>query len=469
MTASDDPELRRADALRERDRRAAVVAYAALPPERVCADSERAAWLVSEAKDTLAPELRPLMLHVVATLDGLTRRRAVDALASMAWYGGRAPEAGRYWREALDAGRDVKDAEWLIALLNLSLVYFFLGRYFESLVLSGRAVTHALQTGEAALAGLGHARRGMVLFRVGEYERALRELEQPPELARAAKLETNGALVLAVTWLWRSRLAAAQGEVADALAHALVALDHTERMDPSRSGKLRYMIEGDRLSLEYALQPARRRELLEALERRAAAPHSEVDWMIPARLEALRLRMRYELDEVGDRASALLCARELLDEYPVQLRRDALIEEASDLARVLGEEFGAPDLARHAYELAAAASLRRIAEVHQVTLELPELSAATPEDWEVLANYRRRLVDAHATLSATIRAVLDAGHPALDLLRTGEAQVRACAWCLRISTRDGRWLPLAQFLPSELDFEVTHGICADCSAREVDG
>ena len=43
--------------------------------------------------------------------------------------------------------------------------------------------------------------------------------------------------------------------------------------------------------------------------------------------------------------------------------------------------------------------------------------------------------------------------------------VRLCAWCKRVSTRKGHWLPLAHYIPSDPELLVTHGICAECREK----
>lgn len=43
-----------------------------------------------------------------------------------------------------------------------------------------------------------------------------------------------------------------------------------------------------------------------------------------------------------------------------------------------------------------------------------------------------------------------------------------CAWCGRTRTRDGRWVSLDDYVQEESGSEISHGICADCTHRQLE-
>ncbi|MDH3591005.1 MAG: hypothetical protein OER88_03950, partial [Planctomycetota bacterium] len=174
------------------------------------------------------------------------------------------------------------------------------------------------------------------------------------------------------------------------------------------------------------------------------------------------LRMRYALEDLGDRESALYWARELLELY--RASSDSMAANAAALARVFARELDAPDDARRAFELASTACLQRIMQAHQASEEIPELAEATPEDWATLAGYRDRLAREQGDLLDAVASHLKKGVPAFDLLARDDF-ICICAWCRRVRTREQTWLPVAHFLPSDPSPQVSHGICEVCRNR----
>ena len=42
--------------------------------------------------------------------------------------------------------------------------------------------------------------------------------------------------------------------------------------------------------------------------------------------------------------------------------------------------------------------------------------------------------------------------------------LRMCAYCRRLATDDGRWLPVEQFLHERTGTSISHGMCPECLA-----
>ena len=137
-----------------------------------------------------------------------------------------------------------------------------------------------------------------------------------------------------------------------------------------------------------------------------------------------------------------------------------------------GEELGSFDIvgavaldsaedapARHVVEV-----LRRHAEVEAQHRELPELADSTEEDWTVLDEYRERLKTTRGELLTHVARAWKPGHPTFDAVVFLD-QLRACAWCRRIRTLDGAWIPMAEHIPSDPRVEITHAICPECRDR----
>ncbi len=57
----------------------------------------------------------------------------------------------------------------------------------------------------------------------------------------------------------------------------------------------------------------------------------------------------------------------------------------------------------------------------------------------------------------------DVDEPEDDTLDVIEGDV--CAWCHRVRTEEGSWLPIGTFLRHARDVAMTHTICAPCAAR----
>lgn len=464
------------DELRAAGSTAALEAYAKVEPRAIASDATRLEWVMEHARESLDEAFTPLFEYVVAELDGVPRRQALQLLGSGCWYRGEMARAERYWLQGAAEGRELADGHWVTCVLNVALLFMARGRTFESLVFSGRAKRAARKLGDENLFALSSARRGMGLVRVGELERAQVELDIAKKAMPSLEPGQRRQLLRSISTLWRARLQRARGDIEGALELLREHISATESLPRVRRESVMFEAVCDRIQLELEVMPERRAKLLEEIEAVPRTLGLRPEWLDSWRLRLLEVRLRHAILEGRDAAIGIELGREVLDLLPGELSHDYLIGRASELGRIFSEELDSEEDARRAYGLAASVSLRRIVELNRVTAELPELSDATPEDWEVLDSLRHSMRQRHAALFDAIREQWSAGHPSVELLRDGTSDVKACAWCHRILSSDGRWLPVAQFLPSELDlpsaraeeqleFEVTHGICPSCSER----
>jgi hypothetical protein len=133
-------------------------------------------------------------------------------------------------------------------------------------------------------------------------------------------------------------------------------------------------------------------------------------------------------------------------------------------------EASAPfEYVRRAYDLAASAALDRVAELHVCVGDLPELSDAEPADFAILAEYRERFQRQQTQMLAAVakafEEAVDRGEATLEALGSASAGLLVCAWCERLRSRDGVWMPVLRFLPGGTELRITHGICPACRER----
>jgi hypothetical protein len=54
------------------------------------------------------------------------------------------------------------------------------------------------------------------------------------------------------------------------------------------------------------------------------------------------------------------------------------------------------------------------------------------------------------------------------LLRLTSSFIPMCAWCKKIRDKNGDWITLEFYLDKYLDAKITHGICSECSKKEME-
>ena len=107
-----------------------------------------------------------------------------------------------------------------------------------------------------------------------------------------------------------------------------------------------------------------------------------------------------------------------------------------------------------------------------MTRNVPELAVLSDEDRAWIRDLQTHYRAEQGTLLEHVAALLRRGRDdAAAFLYTGghdRSLVRLCAWCKRVSTRDGHWLPLAHYIPSDPEILVTHGICVGVPGEDRD-
>jgi hypothetical protein len=181
----------------------------------------------------------------------------------------------------------------------------------------------------------------------------------------------------------------------------------------------------------------------------------------------------FACDGADAAAAAAQRVMDLVDAAGSDLSAPSLIVHAfGGLGLFLHERCGLPDLARRAYDLAAAAALRRVEEIEMSHGGIPELTVLDTDDAAALAQFRSRFQSRrHALMQSVARLLREeaARGRSVALARTVAAGwVRVCAWCLRARPADGGWMPIGHFVPAHDDaIRVTHGICEECLVRVV--
>ena len=148
---------------------------------------------------------------------------------------------------------------------------------------------------------------------------------------------------------------------------------------------------------------------------------------------------------------------------------------AIELAVTLAESLqsrGHGALARAALDRAALCAVARVRETDRVVREIPELAFVTDEDRALLSGVLRRFGGQHRDLLTSLATLFERAHAAgeswLADLRTG-TQVVICAWCTRVRSAAGHWVPIGHYVPEETPLPLSHGACvADLRSTYAD-
>ncbi len=205
--------------------------------------------------------------------------------------------------------------------------------------------------------------------------------------------------------------------------------------------------------------PEARKVLDEAGSRPAPLP-----WLRPW-LVVLRLLTDVALDppeDWRDRVTALL-------DGAVSRQPDfCLAEEAGVLgllAKVL-EERGFTEEARRAYGGVATKVIEALRHSIQTWEDRPGFLELDAEDRRTHSDHVRRLRQEHEDVSGAVSILLLSAFaqddPEIGGLYGEDDLLHVCAWCGRVRTGDGRWIPVGPDLPVRAPFQATHGVCADC-------
>jgi hypothetical protein len=469
VPASATARLVEADSLRggePEDRRRALAAYrdlrAHLDPARP-GDGERLRW-VFENDPTRDAVVAEIAATAERSADGDLRETAVLVRGQSAADAGRPEEAEAVFRGLLDGGRGSGRRIERLACLSLAKLYAHQRRGFEALVISRLAATMARRAGHLWDLCVARARACMALEVLDDGERlaaAVEELDRALDGVAAERARPLRALVQG----FRAEAALEVDDLEEA-RRSLASLRAYE--DPARGGT------GDpRLPLyleaEIELRTGRPAEAL-ALARRCRE--------LPARLATSDLPLSMlearALAETGAAAEAGRVLRGVLDLLDQEADPDPLgtgqrIRWSVEAGRLLQDRLGSADEARRAFDLASGWVLRRIVEVGRVMAQVPELSGITPEDLRVLTDYRNRFVREQSEILDRVAALFGDADPPAGLVHGDSPEEAgfflACAWCRRVRTAAGTWLPVGEFLPDDRHLRISHGICRDCHNR----
>ena len=442
--------------------------YRALAPTLDAAralDAERLLWLLRNDIRRDAP-LAAAAARCRSARDPRLASSAEVILAECDAEARRYPEADVRLRALLGRVRGSDPAAEFDACAALARVYFAEGREFEALVLSRRCVDLAANDPDPWSSAIA-------LARIAGAYLALDDLDR---LALAqARLEVAIRRVPADrAWMLRRTLEGQCVEVAlrrGDMAAARSSLAAMRAASPVRAG-----VPGDSrwdgyLEALIAFRsgnPREARRIAEGLRPPAGSPYRSLA------VEMLSARCALAIE--GPAAGAV-AAREVLEglssSWPIAEGTGTAIRLAAELAAFFREECRSPADARRAYDLAGTAVVRRMAEIDRCVAELPELSATSDDDQELLASFRLRFVEKQHTLLKEVAQVLvqafRAGEGPLAEIPGPDGFVAVCAWCRRARWGAGRWLPIGHLMPgSDARLQLTHGICPECYRRSTE-
>jgi tetratricopeptide (TPR) repeat protein len=380
---------------------------------------------------------------------------------------------------AADAGRLEEAEDLFLALLRrergtgsrterfvclcLARIYAQQRRGFEALCLSRAAADLARKAGDAWDLCIARARTCYALQVLDDGERLVPAVEELDRALDAVPPATGRPLRYGV-WMFRTENALSVGDAAGArraLRGLLGLADAAGRLPGDPRQPLH-------LDAETLLLEGKPREALDRIAALRTLPlYLESSEIIVNHLEA-RCRAAAGEPEVARRIVEsnldALEAEPEPDPFGIAYR----ITWATASARLL-REFGAPaEEVCRAHDLAAGWVIRRIVEIDRTIEALPELDGVAPEDLQTLTAHRHRFLRAQGDILGRVADLYgDSPPPGLAHGRTGdeEGYFHACAWCRRVRTSDGRWLPIGEFLPDDRRLRISHGICDACRER----
>ncbi|MCB9914875.1 MAG: hypothetical protein H6828_06950 [Planctomycetes bacterium] len=455
----------RIDGLREADPEAALCAYLAADPRDVLHDDARMRWIFVQLRPIPREEALPLLERAADEADEPHARQAMQCAGIVHWYRGAVEEAERWWRRALVASRGAGDDVRVQAHNNLALCLAHRGEHFEALVLFGVAARLAQSLGNPVSHVFACLRRAQMLAQLGDGRAAAAELERGERLWHALEPGRDRDFVESVVYASRARVSLTLGDWATLRASQERRLELLGELPEQQHATLANA-HALRLRATFELEPERGPEVLAELERLPERLHLAEQWEREWRCDVARIRMGVALHAGATRAELEPLARECLDTAESCQRGSSLVRELVELGRRLGP-LGLDELARRAFDVAATHVLRQLTGASALRRDLPELADATEDDWALLAAHQRRLQREQGEILRTIAELWRPGHPAFELLVVDDL-LCLCAWCRQVRTREGEWIPVADFVPESTDVEVTHALCEACRPRLFD-
>ena len=387
------------------------------------------------------------------------RLRASLRLGRLLDYGGD-PSAARIqlfdaWRTVKGTGSHLEGA----ALFHLTNFELAKGRLLESLLHCLRLVDVARRGPEPRGEVMARTAYAAALLRLHEVSNAREQICLARELVAGLPENVRERAAIHVDGV-DAQLALHEGRFED----ALFLLGPPRPVGDGRPGQGAWRDWARAVALTGL---GRSEEALERLDRAQTCVESLQDVGLNVRLE--RARCLGRVDRV---AEALHEAEALMLELDAVL--DAAVAPynvcrfASELATLFVELRSEDSWVQRAEEVAATAAIQRLVEIDRMMLELETAGELPPEGSSTFGRVRHTWLDEqHALLDRVAKRLqttaaefgLEALRPLLDATVT----VSACAWCRRIKTDAGRWLPIAAFLPQRAFGRVTHGMCDDCA------
>jgi len=469
-----DAALRLAEADSRRDgdpaqRRLALATYrelrAHLDPERP-GDPARFRWVFENDafRDAVVAELA---LAAERSRDLELRETAILVRGQAAADLGRPEEAEEIFRRLLASCRGSGRRIERLCCLSLAKLFAHQRRGFEALTTARAAATLARKAAHLWDLCVARARVCMALQVIDDGARlatAVDELERglgavPPDRARPLLVLVHGFRVEA----------ALDVDDLEGARRGLAALRALE--DPARAA-----VGDPRLPLyleaEIALRSGDPRAALDLVRRcretRALLATSDLP------LAMLEARALVAGGDAPAAAAVLGRVLDLLDEEPDPdpLGTGQRIRWSVEAGRLLQDRCALPDEARRAFDLASSWVLRRIVEVGRAVAQVPELSGVAPEDLRALTDYRNRFVREQGEILDRVATLFGDEEPPAALVHGDSPEEEgfflACAWCRRVRSAAGVWLPIGEFLPDDRHLRISHGICPDCHNRWID-
>lgn len=372
---------------------------------------------------------------------------------------GRGEEAEALLREVLVAARGSGTRVERGTLANLVWMCLNRGREAEALVLARYTLRRMTAAGDA----WGSAILLDQLAHLYGWAHAWDEVRKVVEALALLEPKADPA--------WRTKVVVMRERHQARIAHAAGAIDDAlASLDRAEAGVVRAIEPGvlrgiARTRVRMLLDAGRVEEAGRRLDETRATPTVE-------RVEEAVLRARVAVASAPPgpaRREVELALAMLAMRGPGAASPGVRVRAATELAPSLRTRAELSDLVVRVYDVAAGAVVERLAELETFVRDTPEVGRPTPSDLRLLDAMRVRFLAEHAELGrALVRLHAAAGPGAADALArlhdVATGFVCVCAWCQRVRTRDGGWLPVQQFLPlaPRGPFEVTHGMCDAC-------
>ncbi len=463
----DAPTLATADALREgpvADRLRAVEVYRLLsdtldPADPI--DTTRLRWAMQHAPRKAA--FATLGERAVSAEDPGTRDAGALFVAQCLSGEMRYREAEQAMRAVYERHRGTGSSIEQTVLTSLAMTYAASHRELEAWIAASLALQHPLTdtgTWPQLLCRLQIALSLRALLDFDDLETELHAIEPLLAFAPDEQAASVAALYFGMRAECRLHASDAKGARA-ALAQGIAQREAlaTKRRDSAYFVCVRARVLLAEGELDLAMETIR-----PALEAPAPAP-AEV---------AVQIALaRGSVDEARGIAQGL---RRRVAGRPPWLTAGFLYRATADIGVMLYNAVGAAEEASWALSTAAHMAIRRTSEVQQTIAWLPELETLDRPTRSRLERFREVFAERHEALmphlARTLLAEAASGEQPFATALDSNRMLVVCAWCQRMESQLGTWVPLVHTLPLEDSAFCTHTICPSCEAEvhtEPDG